>query len=204
MCGSAPALGAVVVPGLLLGVLLGAVVVALVADLGAVLLQRREGGGVDGVLDAGLGDRVVDGGLDALEVEDDVGLAELADLLRLELQVVGFDAGLGERVDGDVVAAYLLGQVLHGVERRDHVQLAAASLVGGVGGSGAGGEGDDAERDGSGDGGGGYEATYVHDTHFQQNWKRLSIVVRVAPPTRPLGRSVYRTDLIRGVRAPVT
>ena len=40
------------------------------ADLVAVLLQRGEGGRVDLGLDLGLGDRVVDGGLEALEVED--------------------------------------------------------------------------------------------------------------------------------------
>jgi hypothetical protein len=161
MCGSA----VLVVGVVLLG---GLALVGVAAGRGAVLLQLGEGAGVDGVLDARLLDGVVDGGLDALEVEDVVRFTELADLLRLELQVVRFDARLGEGGDGDAVAADLLGQELHGVERRHHVQLAVFLGGGGAGGTAAGGERDQAEGHGSGEGGGGYEASYVHGIHFQQ------------------------------------
>ncbi|GFM97075.1 hypothetical protein Sfulv_18860 [Streptomyces fulvorobeus] len=77
---------------LLLGVLLLGVLL-LVADLAAVLLQRGERRGVDGVLHPGLGDGVVDGGLDALEVEDVVRLPETADLPGVSSRSCGSTPG---------------------------------------------------------------------------------------------------------------
>ena len=52
------------------------------------------------------------------------GLVLLADLPGVELQVVGPRPGRGEVGDPRVVADDLLGDVLQGVERRDHVDLA--------------------------------------------------------------------------------
>lgn len=142
------------------------------ADLVAVLLQRGEGGRVDLGLDLGLGHRVVDGGLEVLEVEHRVGLLERGGLLGADLQVVRLLAGLGQAGDVHMVPAYLLGEEGHRVERRDDVELARAGRGRAVGG--AGGEGAEAEGGGGRDRGAGYESSCVHDSHFQQIWKPLS------------------------------
>ncbi|GDY65811.1 hypothetical protein SAV14893_052040 [Streptomyces avermitilis] len=166
------------------------------ADLVAVLLQRGQRRGVDLRPDPGLRDGVVDGGLEVLEVEDRVRLLELHGLLGADLQVVRLLAGLGQTGDPHMLPADLLGEILHGVERRHHVELSAVPAVG-RGRVRAGGERAETEKGGRGHGGPGYEASsYVHDSHFQQNWKRLS--------TRLLSRMVTPTDLIRGWAAPVT
>ncbi|CAM5707526.1 hypothetical protein SGLAM104S_03783 [Streptomyces glaucescens] len=152
----------------LLGVLL-ALVAVVVLDA-AVVLQLGEGRGVDLGLRAGLGDGLVDGGLEGLQVEDRVGFLQLGGLLGAELQVVRFLTGLGEGGDVHVVPADLLGEELHRVERRDDIELVRVARVGGV--AGAGGQGSETE---GGHRCGGYEvSSYVHESHFQQKWKRLS------------------------------
>ncbi len=150
---------AVVVP-VALGVALGEVVV----------LQRGGRGGVDLVLGAGVGDRLVDGGLQALEVDDRVGLLDRPDLLGGEFEVVRLDAGGGEVGDLHVLAAYPAGEELHRVEGRDDVQLALRAL--GAATAAAGRQG---EAGGEGGGGQGYGAASTssdhHDNHSQIRWK---------------------------------
>ncbi len=151
--------GRVVVPGRLLGAL-----VEVVVD------QRADGGGVDDVLGAGLVDGLVDGGLEALEVQHRVGLLDGGDLLGGELQVVRLDAGGGQVGDADVLAAYLRGEELHGVERRDDVQFAVRALGAAV--AAAGGEGEGADHRGDGQGyDSGSASDHRHDNHSHLMWK---------------------------------
>ena len=77
-------------------------------------------GGVHQVLGGARGDRVVDGGLEAREVDHDIGLADGADLARRELDVVRLGARRGEGRDRDEVAAHVLDDVLQRVERCQH------------------------------------------------------------------------------------
>ena len=76
------------------------VAVAVVGVVGVVVQvvvdERCGGGGVDHVPGTGLCDGLVDGGLQALEIEDGVGLLDRADLPGRQLQVVRLDAGRGE------------------------------------------------------------------------------------------------------------
>ena len=78
--------------------------------------------GVRGDVDPGvrrLGrDGLVDGGLEAREVHDDVGAGQAPHRLGCQLEVVGLGAGLREAGDLDVLAADPLGRPLERVEGR--------------------------------------------------------------------------------------
>ncbi len=115
---------------LVLGVLLG------------VLIGGEQVGGVRGVDDA-LGavllQRLIDRGLEAGEVDRDVGLRQLGGLLHPELEVVRLLAG-ARQVDHDcVLAADPLGQELQRVHRRHHGDRAVVR-AGGVVSAGCEGE----------------------------------------------------------------
>src|SRR5699024_12771459 len=68
-------------------------------------------------------DGFVDGWLESLDVEGDVGLTDLADLSAGQLQVVRLRSGLGELNDRDLVTTDLLGQPLQGVDTGDHGEV---------------------------------------------------------------------------------
>ena len=68
-------------------------------------------------------DGFVDGRLESLDVEGDVGLTDLADLSAGQLQVVRLRSGLGELNDRDLVTTDLLGQPLEGVDTGDHGEV---------------------------------------------------------------------------------
>ncbi len=111
----------------LLGVLL---VLGVLLALGVLLLAQLDGRQhVERAVGGLLLDGLVDGGLEAGGVDDEVGLAKRADLLRRELEVVRLAAGLGEVRDLDVVAADPLGQEGVRVEAGRH---RGAALVGGA------------------------------------------------------------------------
>ena len=113
----------------LLGVLVvavlvgGGVVRVIVGVLLGLGLQRHHAGGVEHVLVAALGDGLVDRRLEALDVDDGVGVADRGDLARGELDVVRLRPGLGQAGDGTVLTRDALGDELQGIERRDDLQL---------------------------------------------------------------------------------
>ena len=74
-------------------------------------------------------DGVVDGALEAALVDDEVGRLHGTDLLRLQLDVVGLDAGGREVVDVDVGSTDLLGDVGERVERRHHAGAAGLRVA---------------------------------------------------------------------------
>ena len=81
--------------------------------------QGERGGHVDRVVGSLLGDGLVDGGLEALDVEDEVGLRDVGDLRGAQLQIVRLDARRGQGGDVGVGPADLLGGVLEWVEGGD-------------------------------------------------------------------------------------
>ena len=112
--------------------------------------------GVEGPAGRLLRDGLVHRGLEALEVDDEPGVADLADLAGVELDVVRLGAGLGQLGDGHRVAADPLAEELQRVEGGHHVEPAvgreAARLV-------AAGRARADQQDG---GGGGEQATGRH------------------------------------------
>ncbi len=80
--------------------------------------QGQAGGDVDGPVGGLLRHGLVDGGLEALDVEDEVGGGDLGDLGGGELEVVRLDAGRGEGRDGHGVAADLRGRRTRAGRRR--------------------------------------------------------------------------------------
>ncbi|GAA3065030.1 hypothetical protein GCM10020000_55920 [Streptomyces olivoverticillatus] len=117
------------------------------------------------------------------------------------------DARLGQVGDADVIAADLLRQVLHGVERRDDLELSVLGAGARAVASPAGGQRQKAGGRGECDGGGAYSArgegpegayrAYVHDTHFQQkngNGCQQEIVRggRVKPRPEPIWLEGWR------------
>ncbi|CNG22780.1 Uncharacterised protein [Mycobacterium tuberculosis] len=92
------------------------------------LARRRQplddGGGIQRPALGVLADGVVHGGLDALDVDGEVGVLDVGDLPGGQLQVVRLGSGPGERPHEDVVSADPLRQPRHRVERRDHGRLA--------------------------------------------------------------------------------
>ena len=82
--------------------------------------QEREGlGDVERPIRGDLGDGLVEGGLEAGDVEDEVCLADLGDLLRAELEVMRLAPGGREVDDLHTVAADLLRGVGQRIEARD-------------------------------------------------------------------------------------
>ena len=81
--------------------------------------QGEPGGHVDGPVGGLLRDGLVDGRLEALDVQDEVGLGDLGDLRGAELEVVRLDARGRQDVTSTALAADLLGGVLQRVERGD-------------------------------------------------------------------------------------
>jgi hypothetical protein len=107
---------------------------------------------------------LVDGGLEAGLVDDEVGVADGAHLGGGELQVVGLGGRGREVVDAHQVAAHLLGHVLQGVEGRQHLQRAVV----GPGARAVGGAGGECDRGQGERGGGGEGATKGrHENHSQ-------------------------------------
>src|SRR5690606_25593754 len=132
-----------------LGVLLGALAGVRAGVLARVLLEPGGLRGVDDVLRRALLDALVDRGLEAREVDDEVGVADPAHLRGGELEVVGLRRGRREVGDGDVLAADLLDDVLERVEGREHLEppvVTASAAAGGAcrdeRGAGEGGGGD--------------------------------------------------------------
>ena len=78
---------------------------------------------------AGLLDGVVDGGLESLQVDDEVGLGQGGDLAGGEFEVVGLGAGGREGVDGAEGAERLRGGPLERVERRDDPRARLAVIA---------------------------------------------------------------------------
>ena len=95
----------------------------LVVVLGAEVLQRDDGGGVQGVVPAALRDGLVDGGLERLLVHHQVGLDDLGRLLRGQLEVVRLTSRLGQAGDVSVRPGDPLGDELERVRRRDDGDL---------------------------------------------------------------------------------
>ena len=88
--------------------------------------QQGEGlGDVECPVRGDLGDGLVESGLEAGDVEDEVGLADLGDLLGAELEVMRLTAGRREVDDLDAVAADLLRGVRERVEPRHDPQGSA-------------------------------------------------------------------------------
>ena len=99
-----------------------------VDEVGGFAQVQHRGPGAD------LLDGLVQGGLEAGDVGDEVGLAQLGGLLTGELEVVRLDVGRGHGGDLDERAADGLGQVGDRVEgRRDRQGLARCDRVGGGG-----------------------------------------------------------------------
>ena len=90
--------------------------------------RRRTG--LEDFGDPGLLDRLVDRRLEVLEVHQDVGIAQLADLACGELEVVGLHARRGEGGDLDEIAAATVGEILRGIERRDDGHAVVTGVVG--------------------------------------------------------------------------
>ena len=82
--------------------------------------QRDSLAHVHGLVGGDLCDGLVDRGLESLDVQDQVGFADLSDLLWGQLHIVGFRPRRGETGDGDVRAPHLLGGVLQRIERGHH------------------------------------------------------------------------------------
>ena len=124
--------------------LLGVPLLALVVvPAGGRVQQRLHAGHVERPVAAVLRDGVVHRRLETLEVDDQLRVADLADLARVELQVVRLGAGLGQVGHPDRVAADPLGEELEGVERGHHVDplgVGAGGAAGGAAGPGAQGE----------------------------------------------------------------
>jgi hypothetical protein len=100
------------VPGVLVRALPGVVVAVVGAGDDEVRGLRDVEGGIRGLGLHG----IVDGRLEAGEVQDGLGLRQLGDGLRRELEVVRLGAGLGQRRHLDEVAADALRDELEGVE----------------------------------------------------------------------------------------
>jgi hypothetical protein len=147
----------------LLGVLVVRVLVAVLA-LGLVeqLDQARD---VDGAILGVLLDCLVDRRLEPAQVHDEVGVGDLADLPRRQLEVVRLAAGLGQVVDGGVLARDLLGHERQRIEGRGDGETVAAAR-GGVVVAAAGeeepGQGGGAQR-------GHGRTTGLHGTHSHQD-----------------------------------
>ena len=113
----------------LLGVLVlavlfgGGVVRVIVGVLLGLGLQRHHAGGVEHVLVPALRNGLVHRRLEALDVDDGIGVADRGDLARGQLDVVRLGTGLGQAGDGTVVTRDALGDELQGVERRHDLQL---------------------------------------------------------------------------------
>lgn len=108
------------------------VVVVLVVLLGVVIRTGDEVGdvgGVDHVLGVARVDGLVDGALEAGQVQDEVGLADGPNLSRGQLDVMRLGPGGRQRGDGDELAAHLLGDVLQRVEGREHLHRAAPAAL---------------------------------------------------------------------------
>jgi hypothetical protein len=137
-----------------------------VGGLGGLLGGGVEGGHqrqhIDGFALGLLLDGLVHFGLQALEIDDDLGLGDLGHLLRRELQVVRLRAGRGEVGDADGVAADALGDELQRVEGGDDGELALLAGSGVIGS--AGGQGARGQDGGRADGGGAKEVTASHGT----------------------------------------
>ena len=97
-------------------------VVVLVVVVGG-RAQLHDLADVERVVGGLLCDGFVDGRLESLDVEGDVGLTDLADLSAGQLQVVRLRSGLGELNDRDLVTTDLLGQPLEGVDTGDHGEV---------------------------------------------------------------------------------
>jgi len=83
------------------------------------LAQVDSGECVD-LLPVRAGDRLLDRGLETVrEIQDDVGLLELADVPWRELDVVRLRAGRSQVLDVDLLPAELLGNKRKRVESRD-------------------------------------------------------------------------------------
>ena len=124
------------------GLFLGGVVC-----VGAGLDQLGRGGNVNDGLGGLLLDGLVNRALEAREVDDSVRGGQRVNHLGGELEVVRLGAVRGQRGDGDVLAADLLGQVLQRVEGGHDGQ--GAVLGGAISGRGRGGTGGQGERCGS-------------------------------------------------------
>jgi hypothetical protein len=109
--------------------LLVVAVVALVGVTGLLFVgvvfsrKEREGlGDVERAVRRCLLDRLVEGGLEAGDVEDEVCLADLGDLLRAEFEVMRLSTGRGQIDDLDGISAHLLCCIGQWVEARDDAQ----------------------------------------------------------------------------------
>ena len=118
-----------------------------VVGVGAGLNQLGCGGDVDDGLGGLLLDGLVNGALEAREVDNRVRGGQGVDHLGGELEVVRLGAVRGQGGDGNVLATDLLSQVLQGVERGHDGQFAV--LGGAISGRGRGGAGGQGERCGS-------------------------------------------------------
>ena len=118
-----------------------------VVRVGAGLNQLGRGGDVDDGLRGLLLDGLVNGALEAREIDHRVSGGQRVDHLGRELEVVRLGAVRGQGGNGDVLAADLLSQVLQGVERGHDGQFAV--FGGAAVGCGRGDAGGQGERCGS-------------------------------------------------------
>jgi hypothetical protein len=116
-------------------------------------------GGIHDVARPVLAHRLVDRCLEALLVDHDVGVDDRLGLLHRQLDVVWLLAGLGEVGHVGVVAGDPRGDVLQGVERRQHPE----STAGCVGRAATACQ----HRAGHGQQDQGCDPTYCHDNHCQ-------------------------------------
>ncbi len=100
--------------------------------MAAVVARFQSGhlGGVDLLAGRVLLDRVVDGGLEAVLVDHQVGVDDLGRLLGRDLQVVRLGPGLGEVLDAGMLPTDPLRDVLERVERGHHLDLAVGGARG--------------------------------------------------------------------------
>ena len=143
--------------------------------VGALVLARMVGRRVDrnqlgggGHINDGCGGMLLDGfidrALEAGQVDHRVGGGQGVDHLGREFKVVRLGTVRGQRGDGDVLTADLLGQVLQGIEGSHHSQGAVlaglAGLVAGRGGGGASGQSERCSCRTCGD-----EDSFRHENH---------------------------------------
>ena len=153
----------------------------------AVLAELDDGQHVERPVVRLLLDRLVDRGLEAGRVDDEVGLADRADLARRQLEVVRLAPRLGQVGHVDGVAADPRGDELVRVEADDR-RHRRVLLTGGRAGHGA------AAAPGQGEGGGGGEGEVTaedgHDHHRSghDNGCRLR---RDGPPDRTLSGDMH-------------
>jgi hypothetical protein len=104
----------------------------LVAVAAGQLEQRHGGGHVERAVLRLLLDRLVHGRLEAAQVGDHPGVADLADLARVQLDIVWLGARLGQVAHADRLGADPLAEELQGVERGHHVEPAVGETAGGI------------------------------------------------------------------------